>query len=96
MLFRSICADIARLLPELDHDTPPVTDPFPERIQAREAEFRRIWAGCDLRNERMRAAAGLTFRSLDDSIRDCVESLIAVAGVQVKTKAPAASETVAA
>jgi hypothetical protein len=67
-----------------------VTDPFPERIQAREAEFRAIWAGCDLRNERMRAATGLAFRPLDDSIRDTVESLIGVAGVQVKTKAPAA------
>ena len=84
-----ICADIDRLLPELNHDTPPVTDPFPDRIKEREAEFRRIWAGCDLRNERMRAATGLVFRPLDDSIRDTVESLLAVAGVQVKTKAPA-------
>ena len=30
-----ICADIDRLLPELNHATPDVTDPFPERIQAR-------------------------------------------------------------
>jgi len=91
-----ICADIARLLPELNHDTPAVTDPFPDRIKAREAEFRGIWASADLRNERMRAATGIEFRALDDSIRDCVESLIAVAGVEVKTKAPVASETVAA
>jgi dihydroflavonol-4-reductase len=84
-----ICADIDRLLPELNHDTPPVTDPFPDRIKEREAEFRRIWAGCDLRNERMRAATGLVFRPLDDSIRDTVESLLAVAGVQVKTRAAA-------
>jgi hypothetical protein len=83
-----ICADIARLLPELNHDTPPVTDPFPDRIKAREAEFRGIWAQAELRNDRMRAATGLTFRSLDDSIRDCVESLIAIAKVPVKTKAP--------
>jgi nucleoside-diphosphate-sugar epimerase len=81
-----ICADIARLLPELNHDTPAVTDPFPDRIKAREAEFRAIWAGTNLRNERMRAAAGIEFRPLDDSIRDCVESLIAVAGVTVKTR----------
>jgi len=81
-----ICADIARLLPELNHDTPAVTDPFPDRIKAREAEFRAIWAGTDLRNDRMRAATGIEFRALDDSIRDCVESLIAVAGVKVKTK----------
>ena len=38
----------------------------------------------------MRAATGVSFRPLDDSIRDCVESLIAVAGVQVKTKVAAA------
>jgi len=81
-----ICADIDRLLPELNHATPPVTDPFPDRIKEREAEFRRLWALSDLRNDRMRAATGVSFRPLDASIRDCVESLIAVAGVRVKTK----------
>ena len=81
-----ICASIDRLLPELEHDTPPVTDPFPERIQAREAELRAIWAGCELRNDRIRALTGMTFRSLDDSIRDCVESLMSVAGVQPKRR----------
>ncbi len=82
-----ICADIDRLLPEIGHDTPPVTDPFPERIQAREAEFRAIWALGDLRNDRIRAVTGVTFRPLDDSIRDCVESLLSVAKVQPKVKA---------
>ncbi|MEJ0065138.1 MAG: NAD-dependent epimerase/dehydratase family protein [Caulobacteraceae bacterium] len=81
-----ICADIDRLLPELNYDAPAVTDPFPERVQAREAEFRRIWAGADLRNDRIKAATGVDFRPLDDSIRDTVESLIAVAGVAVKRK----------
>lgn len=81
-----ICADIDRLLPELGHDTPEVTDPFPDRIKAREAEFRAIWAGCDLRNDRIRAVTGVTFRPLDDSIRDCVESLISIAKVQPKVK----------
>jgi nucleoside-diphosphate-sugar epimerase len=84
-----ICADIARLLPELNHATPAVTDPFPDRIKAREAEFRHLWALSDLRNQRMRTATGVAFRPLDDSIRDCVESLIAIAGVQVKKRAPA-------
>ncbi len=84
-----ICADIARLLPELNHETPAVTDSQAERIKAREAEFRAIWAQVSLRNDRMRAATGITFRPLDDSIRDCVESLIAVAGVEVKRRAPA-------
>ena len=81
-----ICADIARLLPELGHDTPPVTDSFPDRIRAREAEFRAIWAACDLRNDRIRAATGVTFRSLDDSIRDCVESLLSIGAVRPKLK----------
>lgn len=81
-----ICASIARLLPELDFDPPEVTDPFPERIQAREAELRAIWAGCELRNDRVRAVTGVHFRPLDDSIRDCVESLLAVARAPVRTR----------
>ncbi len=84
-----ICADIARLLPELGHDTPPVTDRFSERIKAREAEFRGIWACVELRNDRIRAATGVTFRPLDDSIRDCVESLLAIAKVQPVRKSSA-------
>jgi len=81
-----ICADINRLLPELGHDTPGVTDPFPERIQAREQELRGVWACCELRNDRIRAITDVNFRPLDDSIRDCVESLIEVAGVQPKLR----------
>ncbi|MEQ8861194.1 MAG: NAD-dependent epimerase/dehydratase family protein [Pseudomonadales bacterium] len=77
-----VCASIARLLPELDHDAPQVSDPFPERIQAREAEMRAIWAQTEMRNDRIRAVGGIEFRPLDDSIRDCVESLLAVAGVE--------------
>ncbi len=76
-----ICASIDRLLPELGHDAPEVTDPFPERIQAREKEMRAIWAGCELRNDRIRAVVPIEFRSLDQSIRDCVESLLSVAEV---------------
>jgi nucleoside-diphosphate-sugar epimerase len=87
-----ICADIGRLLPELNHDAPAVTDPFPDRIKAREAEFRAIWAGCDLRNDRIRAVTGVTFRPLDDSIRDCVESLISVAGVKPARKTASAPD----
>ena len=81
-----ICASIDRLLPEIGHDTPAVTDPFPDRIKAREAEFRDIWAGCELRNDRMRAATSITFRPFDESLRDCVESLLAVAKVQPKRR----------
>ncbi len=81
-----ICASIDRLLPELGHDTPEVTDPFPDRIKAREAEFRAIWAGCELRNDRMRSVTSVTFRPFDESLRDCVESLLTVAKVQPKLK----------
>jgi len=80
-----ICADISRLLPEIRLAPPVLIDRFPDRIRAREAEFRAIWAQAELRNERMRAAVGITFRPLDDSIRDCVESLISVAGVKPVT-----------
>jgi hypothetical protein len=85
-----ICADIDRLLPEIGHDTPEVTDPFPERIQAREAELRAVWALADLRNDRIRAVTGIEFRPLDDSIRDCVESLLSVAGVKPKVRSVSA------
>lgn len=81
-----ICASIDRLLPELGHDTPNVTDQFPDRIKKREAEMRRIWAGCTLRNDRIRHLLGIKFRSLDESVRDCVESLLSVAKVKPKLK----------
>ncbi len=81
-----ICADIDRLLPELGHDTPQVTDPFPERIQAREQELRAIWAGCELRNDRIRSILPMTFRPFDESLRDCVESLISIGKVEPKLR----------
>lgn len=81
-----ICARIDRVLPELRHDTPEVTDPFPDRIKAREAELRRVWAGVELRNDRIRAVASVTFRPFDETLRDCVESLLAVANVQPKRR----------
>ena len=81
-----VCASIDRLLPELRHDAPEVTDEFPDHVKAREAELRAIWAGCELRNDRVRAATGIEFRNLDTSIRDCVESLLTVAGVVPKQR----------
>ena len=81
-----ICARIDRVLPELRHDTPEVTDPFPDRIKAREAELRRVWAGCELRNDRIRAVTPVTFRPFDETLRDCVESLLTVAKVQPKRR----------
>jgi len=55
-------------------------------IQAKEAEFRAIWRGCELRNGRIRAALGMEFRALDVSIRDCMESLLSIAKVEPKLK----------
>jgi len=81
-----ICASIDQLLPELGHDTPEVTDPFPDHIKAREADLRAIWDGCDLRNDRMRAVTGITFRPFEESLRDCVESLLSVAKVKPKLR----------
>ncbi len=77
-----VCASIDRLLPELGFAGARLVDPFPEKIQAREAEFRAIWGGCELRNDRIRAALDMEFRPLDESIRDCVESLLSVAKVK--------------
>jgi len=80
-----IYASINRLLPELNHVKAEVTEVHPEKLQSREGEFRKIWAGIELRNERIKSIMPINFRSLDDSLRDCVESLITVAGVEVKT-----------
>jgi nucleoside-diphosphate-sugar epimerase len=81
-----VCASIDRLLPELGFAGATLVDPLPEKIQAMEAEFRAIWGGCELRNDRIRATLGMEFRSLDVSIRDCVESLLSVAKVEPKLR----------
>ena len=60
----------------------PIVDNSPDRWKAREAEFRSIWGGLTLRNDRIRAAVPISFRPLDDSVRDCVEALMAIAGVE--------------
>ena len=79
--YEDVVATIDRVLPELRHDPGPIADTTPDRLRVREAEFRSIWAGLELRNDRIRSVLPIEFRPLDDSIRDCVESLIAVAGV---------------
>ena len=77
-----VCASIDRLLPELGFAGAKLFDPLPEKVKAREAQFRAIWSGCELRNDRIKAALGMEFRSLDESIRDCVESLITIGGIK--------------
>jgi nucleoside-diphosphate-sugar epimerase len=81
-----VCASIDRLLPELGFAGATLVDPLPEKIQAMEAEFRAIWGGCELRNDRIRATLGMEFRSLDVSIRDCVESLLSIGKVEPKLR----------
>ena len=81
-----VCASINRLLPELAFAGAEKVDPFPEQIKERQAEFRAAWRGCQLRNDRIKSVLGMSFRSIDISIRDCVESLLSVGGVQPKTK----------
>jgi nucleoside-diphosphate-sugar epimerase len=87
-----VCRDIDRLLPELRHEWTAPIDGQNDRVKAREAEFRAIWAKASLRNDRMRGATGITFRPLDDSIRDCVESLLTIADIPVKRRAAAEAE----
>jgi nucleoside-diphosphate-sugar epimerase len=81
-----ICASIDRLLPELGFAGAELVDPLPDKVKAKEAEFRAIWAGCELRNDRIRETLDMDFRPLDVSIRDCVESLVSVAKVDVVRK----------
>ena len=80
--YEDICTSIDRVLPELRHDPGPIVDATPERLKAREAEFRSIWAGCILKNDRIRSVLPIEFRPLDDSLRDCVESLMAIAHIE--------------
>ena len=77
-----VCASIDRLIPELGFAGAELIDPLPESVQAREAEFRAIWGGCELRNDRIRGTLDMDFRPLDVSIRDCVESLLSVAKIE--------------
>ena len=73
---------IGQLLPELGRAEASVADSQSAEIKAQEVELRAIWAGCDPRNDRIRAVTGVEFRPFDESLRDCVESLLAVAKVQ--------------
>ena len=63
-----------------------MTDDFPDYIREREGKYRSIWAGCELRNDRIKAVTGVEFRPFDESLRDCVESLRTVAKVKPKLR----------
>ena len=77
-----VCAGIDSVLPELNFKVTAPVEVHPEKLQAREQKYRAIWAQCDLRNERMRAVTGVTFRPFEESLRDCVESLLTVARIE--------------
>ena len=81
-----ICASIDRLLPELGHAGANLIDPHKDHTRAREAEMRTAWAGCDLRNDRIRAVTSVSFRPFDESLRDCVESLMTIGNVKPKLR----------
>lgn len=84
-----VCASIDRLIPELGFAGATLVDPLPDKVKEKEAEFRAIWGGCELRNDRIKATLDMEFRTLDVSIRDCVESLISVGEVEPVLKAGA-------
>lgn len=44
-----------------------------------------IWLRAHLRNDRIRSAVGMQFRSFDDTLRATVDSLVSVGGVQPRT-----------
>ena len=70
----------------LGHDPGPIVDATPDRLKAREEELRPIWAGCILRNDRTRSIVPITFRPLDDSIRDCAECLLSIAYIEPRRR----------
>lgn len=80
--YEDIVATIDRVRPELRHDPGPIVDESPQRWKDRKDEFVAIWANLQLKNDRIRRVVPITFRPLDESIRDCVDSLITVAGVE--------------
>ena len=87
----AISRRIRHLLPELGLAEPEIDDAHAEEIKAREAELRANWARCDLRNDRVRAVTGVRFRPVDESLRDCVESLLAGGQVQPRLARSTAS-----
>lgn len=76
-----VCARIDRLLPELGYATPDMSEDLDEAGLKRSQERRAVYAGTDLRNDRIRGVVGITFRDLNDSLRDMAESLITVGEV---------------
>lgn len=81
-----VCAGIDRVLPELELEVTAPVEVHPDKLKAREASMRAIWRGCDLRNDRITQRLGYRFRPFDESLRDCVESLLAIGEVVSVTR----------
>jgi dihydroflavonol-4-reductase len=77
-----VCERIDRLLPELGYAAPDLTEDLDEAGLERRERRRGVYAGTQMRNDRMRATVGIEFRDLDDSLRDMAESLITVGEVK--------------
>ena len=84
-----ISTRIGELFPELGYEPPAPTED-PNAIPGKKEELEDIWLRkTTMKNDRMRGQ-GVVFRPFDESLRDCVESLISVAGVKAGTFQPKA------
>eukprot|EP00746_Dinoflagellata_sp_MGD_P087002 gnl/MRDRNA2_/MRDRNA2_34505_c0_seq1.p1 gnl/MRDRNA2_/MRDRNA2_34505_c0~~gnl/MRDRNA2_/MRDRNA2_34505_c0_seq1.p1 ORF type:complete len:418 (+),score=65.58 gnl/MRDRNA2_/MRDRNA2_34505_c0_seq1:109-1254(+) len=82
---------ILKLLPEahlaINGSAVPVDEFGPAylmTVSSTESEVREVWSTCSLQNQKICKDVAMVFRPLEDSLRDCVESLITVAGIQPK------------
>ncbi len=77
-----ICTSIDRLLPELGYATPDLNEDLDDEARRHREEVVATFWGTDLRNDRIRAVVPICFRPLDESVRDCVESMLTVAKIK--------------
>jgi len=75
-----VCTRIDQLLPELGYATPDLSEDLDEEGLAKRARSQATYAATDLRNDRT-VALGITYRDINDSLRDMAESLISVGEV---------------
>ena len=78
-----ICKRIDYICPQLGHKYTEPMEPQSEVVRSMESKLRNVWAGCELRNDRILAVVPISFRSFDVSLRDCVESMINIAETKV-------------
>lgn len=59
----------------------------PSSSDGRDFKKDLIWTRLQLRNDKVRAATGMEFRSLEESLRDTALALIEIAGVEPRMRA---------